>query len=271
MFKPLHLTVLTMLLLAWTAAGAAAETMSGAPQDFVGAAGLAAPNPPVGLDDTLCPIHDPGRASRDIIPDACDRATSASVETASAACWEYLAAIGSQDRSAATIEIEPVAGDAAGDLPVARDIAALWNRGQHAEAIDALRRFEEAGARVAVGVSWTGGGRPAGLRAGPDVRIGEPRTDARVVDVDYDATTQNLFTVVGWGTTTSTAYWCNYLSTDHGHIWTTAYEWYTNAGLLKVDAAVVGDWLYVGYVTGEALNEFRVRRCSVTDGTVDNV
>ncbi len=275
MFLRLHVKILiasaAALVLCWAAASAETISASGAPPGFEGRPSAPAPSLPLGLDDALSPISGAARGSSAVIPDACDLATFEESEPPHLACWEFLGAIAPGDRDAASIEIEPLARDAARDLPTALEIADLWNSGRHAGAIAALRQFEEAGARVAVGVSWVEGRAPSGLRAGgPDVRIGAPRDNASWVDVDYDAQTGNLFSVVGWGGTTGTVYWTNNISPDHGSTWTQTYEWYTSVGLIKVDAAVVGDWLYVGYVNGEDLSAVRLRRCYVTTGAVDN-
>lgn len=89
------------------------------------------------------------------------------------------------------------------------------------------------------------------------------------MDIDYDADTGHIFSVIGWGSLTGSAQWTTNISTDHGNTWAETYEWYTTSGLIAVDAAMVADWLYVGYVTGEAANEFRLRRCRVANGTSD--
>jgi hypothetical protein len=252
-----------------TTVGAATESASGAPAGFVGGPSASAPSLPVGLDDTLRRISESAAANTAATSEVCDPAVPEVSEPRFIACWEYLSAIAPQARADASIEIEPLAADVTRDLPVALEIAALWNSGRHAESIDALRQFEDAGARVAVGVSWAAGAAPTVLREGPDVRLGAPDTGAHHVDIDYDATTGNVFSVVGWGSTTGEATWDNHISTDHGSTFTRAYEWFTVSGLTEVDAAVVDEWLYVGYLTGEATNQMRVRRCSVADGTVD--
>jgi len=130
------------------------------------------------------------------------------------------------DGGAASIEIELLTEHGAGELTSAGNIAGLWNSSRHAEAIDVLRRFETAGARVAVGVSW--------------------------------------------GTGTGEARWTNNFSWTHGSTWTETYAWFSSIGIVDVDAAVVGDWLYVGYIAGGHGDEVRVRRCHVADGRVDN-
>ncbi len=196
--------------------------------------------------------------------------TSQQPERAMGAASEFLAGIPQENRRAASIEIELLTEQGAGDLTTAGNIAGLWNSGRHAEAIEVLRRFEAAGARVAVGVSWAAGGAPAGTRELTDVRIGAPRNDARTVDIDFDAETEHGFSVARWGTGTGEAHWTNNFSWTHGSTWTETYAWFSSIGIVDVDAAVVGDWLYVGYIAGGHEDEVRVRRCHVAHGRVDN-
>jgi len=75
--------------------------------------------------------------------------------------------------------------------------------------------------------------------------------------------------VIGWDSTTEDAWWTVNISTDHGATWAETYEWYTTTGLSDVDGAVVGDWFYVGYVSGPDSSEVRVRRFRITDGSTD--
>jgi hypothetical protein len=91
------------------------------------------------------------------------------------------------------------------------------------------------------------------------------------VSVDFDAQTGHLFSVIQWGTTTGTSAWTANISTDRGATWEETYVWTSSVGIIDVDAAVVDDYLYVGYVVGNTTSELRVRRCRVSDGTVDGL
>jgi hypothetical protein len=259
-------------------------TPAGAPADYRGVP-VAVPRPASGLDDMLQPSH--GAMPPAAVPaDASDLAVSPPARSAATALWQRLTDLALSQRLHAVIDLELGAGAGTADRRAAADALGLWNAGRFEEAIAALRTFEEAGGRYALGIAWKPGTGPAVLGSGPaspsrgaavlgggtDVRIGGTRVGGRITNLDFDAQTGHLFSVVGWGPTTGgAAYWTVNISLDNGATWTEAYAWYAGAtaGLIDVSAAVVGDYVYVGYVPGDYTSEFRVRRNLVSNGASD--
>lgn len=239
--------------------------ISGAPPGWESSVGSISTVPP-GLDDTLRPLlARSGTVAATL--DASDTSEPGNGELATSALWEQLAALPPEVRGQAVIELEPGPGVGPIDLHAAREASALWNHGRHQQAIEKLRGLEEAAVPLGLGIAWKDRA-PAGVRTLGDVRIGGTRTDGLTVSVDFDAQTGHLFSVVQWGTTATSAWTAN-ISADRGATWEETYVWTSTVGIIDVDAAVVDDYLYVGYVAGNTMSELRTRRCRVSDGTVD--
>ncbi|MFN8178024.1 MAG: T9SS type A sorting domain-containing protein [bacterium] len=184
--------------------------------------------------------------------------------------WERLSAIPRAACGDASIELEPLGETDAADLITMRRVAALWNRGVPEQAVTLLRQLEESGAPMGLGISWKHG-TPSALRDGVDVRIGPTHADGEVACLDFDAATGHLFAVVRWGSTTGVSSWTVNMSSTHGHTWTETYSYNSSVGIVDVDAAVVGGYVYIGYIVGNATSEVRTRRSTVSDGVSDSV
>jgi hypothetical protein len=234
------------------------------------APGTIAPNRevPAGLDDAFVPF----------VPQAPVGATPADARETQAehraddtplALWEQLASLGADERANADIEIELAAGAARPAYEQAAEIAALWEGGAYDAAIEQLRALERTGAPAGLGLAWRVPVGPGGQRL-TDIRIGGTRSDAQTMNLDFDAQNGNLFMVVRWGSTTGTSAWTMNTSTDDGLTWSETYVFASSVGLVDVDCAVVDDYVYVGYVVGNADAEARIRRCLVSTGAVDN-
>jgi len=220
------------------------------------------PTPAIGLDDTLAPLQDPGHPDA---PEICDPAPQSAAPGILA--WQRLSAIAAD--CAACIELEPADDARPARLALLRGIARLWNQGRRGEAIRDLRAIEEGGGHVGLGIQWPPEGAPGRFRDGVDHRIGSPRTDARTVALDFDEETGNLFSVIRWQGDPSDSYWTVNLSTDHGDTWTETFSFFSSVGIVDTDAAVVGDWVYTGYVVGNAPAQLRVRRAMAANGASD--
>ena len=79
----------------------------------------------------------------------------------------------------------------------------------------------------------------------------------------------NLFSVLRYDVGGATWYWSANISTDNGQTWQETYEWWASYEIQDVSAAVVDDYLYVGYVAGVTFVDARVRRCFVSNGSID--
>jgi len=72
------------------------------------------------------------------------------------------------------------------------------------------------------------------------------------------------------GSFPTTRYWSVNISTDNGQTWQETYQWSGDSEIRDVSAVVVDDYLYVGYVVTSAIDEARMRRCLVSDGSIDS-
>lgn len=261
------LFVLGAVLLLVSAAGATSwPSVSGTPPDWVGPPASATPAIPAqGTDDLQQPHWDLSRPAQ-VSPDARE-ATVAASPTATWA-WQRLETI---DPSLAHIEVELRGEASAADQAAAREIERLWNGQQRAQAITALRSLEEPGLLLGLGIAWGPSGCPMGARDEMDVRIGATETNAHSFSLDYDEQSGHVFAVIQWGGPGDNATWGIYLSSDGGLTWTETYSWWSSLGILDVSAAVVDDWVYIGYLATMHEPEVRTRRCHVSDGSVDAV
>lgn len=222
---------------------------------------------PAGLDDALVPtgtetLVGPDRA------DARDTAAEAEPVATPLALWEQMACLDQGQRANAEIELELGGAASRADRDAAARIAELWNSGDYDAALALLRALEDAGVSPALGIAWRvpleyGGPRFA------DVRIGGTRTEAQTLNLDFDAQTGHVFSIVRWGSTTGTSAWTMNISTDGGVTWSESYSFSSSVGMIDVDCAVVDDYVYVAYVAGNASNEARMRRCLVSTGAID--
>ena len=73
-------------------------------------------------------------------------------------------------------------------------------------ALAELRAMEEAGVPLAVGIAWIEP-LPLGDLRMNDLRIGGTRSDAQTMNLDFDASSGNVFAIVRWGSTTGTSAW----------------------------------------------------------------
>lgn len=242
---------------------------SGAPEGWLGTrCPSVTPAPPSGLDDAFHPLEALTGPFAGLF-DTRDVVNPLPVGE-SAPLWLRLETIAREPGRLPRIEIEP--GSAAGPVrpASAQRIAALWNGGEPRRAIEALRDLEDSGAELSLGIDGSAAIHPGQFRNGTDIRLGT-RTGARCAALDFDAQSGHVFSVVQWGSTTAESHWTVHLSADHGATWSQTYEFVSNVGLVDVDAVVVDDWLYVGYVVGNAADEFRMRRFDVNDGRSDTV
>ncbi len=189
--------------------------------------------------------------------------------------WQILEEMSPLDKDNAILQLECDAVEAA-------EIESLWNSGNYSTAINVLHVLEDGGLQIAFGISWKQPKSVSSLSqelatpksiAGGNVQVGS-RSGPIESHSDFDAESGNLFIVSSSYDTNSTWWgWNVYISSDHGQTWQETYDWrgVTPGTYPDVSAAVVDDFLYVGYVSPSTLTEARLRRLQVSDGAVDNV
>jgi len=178
---------------------------------------------------------------------------------------ELLEAIDVTRRGTVTIEVEPINPV---DEAAASAIDSNWRFGDYEAAFDRLRTLESEGRVVGVGIDWGAGGAPLKDWT-QDKRVGGTRTEAQNLNLDFHAASENLFSVIRWGSTTGTSAWTVNLSTDYGETWTETYTFASGVGLINVAATVAADFVYIAYVAGNATDEARLRRASAITGGID--
>lgn len=259
--------VISLLSFAGFGAGAAGqEDQSGASAGRRPEVGRLA-RVPVGFDDALTPIDVRAHPGSNAVG-MCDTAAVGEPVDSRLALWQQLASLDQGQRANAEIELELGAGARDADRAAAARIADLWNSGAHDAALAQLRALENAGVSPALGITWR-----VPLAWGSDrmndVRVGDTRTEAQAMNIDFDAQTGYVFAIVRWGSTTGTSAWTMNISTDGGITWSESYAYASSVGLIDVDCAVVDDYVYVAYVAGNAADEARMRRCLVSTGGID--
>jgi len=176
--------------------------------------------------------------------------------------WERLEAFGPDDKANAVIDLETGDGVAAPDAEAIKNAESLWNSGVFAQAIAEIRILEESGTDLAAGISWK---TPKAVESpdwmDSDVRIGA-RTNIGETDLDFDAQNGNQFAVLRYS-----GDWSVNISTDGGETWQETYTW--GGSVDDTSAAVVDDYLWVGYVFSSANDQGRMRRFNVSNGLVD--
>jgi hypothetical protein len=191
--------------------------------------------------------------------------------TAYAPMWERLERLDLSERDNAQIQLEVAEDLPATMLGQVRTVEGLWNSGNFDAAIEALRGLEAEGLDVALGISWK---IPVALDSlewfDDDVRI-TARKNAGENHLDYDAQTGNLFAVVKRVGGDSPRWTAN-ISQNGGRTWQETYTWSAPNEIIDVSAAVVDQYLYIGYVGIDAFGDAstaRIRRCFVSNGAVD--
>ncbi|GMU83969.1 MAG: hypothetical protein AMXMBFR47_38390 [Planctomycetota bacterium] len=218
-------------------------------------------------DDAFVPVNARALPGPNL-PDPRDTVQEALPPAPTLALSEQLSGLDAQLRANAEIELEFGRDATNADRTAGIEIATLWNSGQYERALEQLRSLEASGVPLAMGIAWREPLPPGGLRVA-DVRVGGTRAEAQTMNLDFDAQTGNLFTIVRWGTTTGTSAWTMNTSSNGGLTWSETYAFPSSAGLIDVDLAVVDDYVYVAYVAGNATSEARLRRCLVSTGAVD--
>lgn len=173
-----------------------------------------------------------------------------------------LAELGTDDRANARIEVELFDDARSADHDRARKAEQLWAAGDHTTAISMIQQLEET-AGVDIGIEWKAPLPSYAPEFANDIRLGT-RLDATMVALDYDAASGNLFAVVHWEE--APARWAVYISTDDGSTWVETYSWGTSGW---ADGVVAGGYFWVGYLLASDLTNGRLRRFSLTDGSVD--
>ena len=187
-------------------------------------------------------------------------------QTTPAALSQQLESLSQEQRENSLIELEASSDMASSYERELESAQSLWNSGQFDSAIDMIRVLEESGKSLAVGITWKAPeDEISATWAARDTRIGS-RTNVDKTCLDYDAQSGNLFALV-----CENSYWAVNISKDKGKTWQETYEWYSGGPDVRdVSAAVVGEYLWVGYLGGDIeFHHGRMRRFSVSTGAVD--
>jgi len=216
------------------------------------------------VDDARSPISREVRTGPELV-DARDTAAATAPAEETVGLWEQLDRLTPARRANAAIELELSGAASQADHDATVRIADSWNRGDYEHALSRLRQLEEAGASLGLGVAWRV--PPAALAT--DGRIGDTRTEAQTMSLDYDEQSGAVFAVLRWGSTTGGGAWTVNRSPDGGLTWVETYTFSSSTGIIDVDAVVVDDYVYIAYVAGNATDEARIRRCFVSTGGID--
>jgi len=186
--------------------------------------------------------------------------------------WQKLDKMNSQDKTNAQIQLETNGALSAATVKKITDIENLWNSAQYTSAIDLLKSLEQGGLKdLAVGVCW----KQPKLLSGPldwgvDVQV-ETRGATQETCMDFHSSTGNMFAHTLRNTTTANnACWTINISTNGGATWSETYNWFSSKNCIDTSASVVGDYLYIGYVSGSNTSDAHLRRAFASDGSIDS-
>jgi len=187
--------------------------------------------------------------------------------------WRMLGEMTSQDRSNAQIQIETHETLPVSTVQKIKNVENLWNSAQYNAAITVLKSLEQEGVKdLAVGVCWKAPKLLSGpLDWGVDVQV-ETRGDTQETCMDFHDSTGNIFAHTRRNTTASdNSCWTINISTNGGATWSETYFWWSSiASCIDTSASVVGDYVYIGYVTGSNTSDAHLRRVFASDGSVDS-
>jgi hypothetical protein len=263
-----------------TAIGAQAEgaitnalpEQSGAPAHSIATPHSVAP--PLQANDREAPL---AQAPAVVQPSAADMAkratTSANASVARLTIVERLSALRSTGRTDAFIEVQVSDITLPPQKTDAQSAERLWNTGDIERAITMLEQLEAAGALAGVAVNWIAPQEAVSeSERGVDVRIGENPgeylTGATRTALDFHTGTGNAYAIVAWGDM-----WTVERSPNMTTTWFETSRFITTGEITDLDAAVVGDYLYINYIDTAAgtygARMSRVRRCHVASGAQD--
>jgi len=186
--------------------------------------------------------------------------------------WQQLERLDPDDRSNASIQIEVPASLATPTLLEIRKVEHLWNSGAFDAALRLLRGLERPGlSKLSMGISWKTPRAVTSGKWGGDVQIESEGTAAQTC-IDFEDGTGNLFVVVRRAGGNDPRWTLN-MSTDGGETWAETYTWTSSYGeVTDTNAAVVDEYLYIGYVATDLVASYsaaRMRRASTNDGSID--
>ncbi len=184
--------------------------------------------------------------------------------------WKGLDKLSFSDKQNALIQLEVPPDLSAILLKQVEEIEELWKSGNFEQAIERLRSLEESGGlgNIAVGISWKVPIMASEPKWGTDVRIGLREWIVKPC-LDFHDDTGNLFAVLKRGDD-DPRFTVN-ISTDGGQTWQETFTYNGSYEIIDLYAAVVADYLYVGYVYAQAPDRARIRRFFTSNGEVDNV
>jgi hypothetical protein len=187
--------------------------------------------------------------------------------------WEHLATFDQTMRENAVIELELGLGATARHEAAAASIVELWNTGQCAAALEALRALEEAGVPAAVGLAWKA---PVpvdkGFGLGADVRIGSPNVGAAQVLVEGSEAFGTTFAAVRWQGWGATPGWSLNISYDYGASWSEVYYWHENTyNVVDIDMVELDNYTGTqGFVDVAFISEIAPDRVLVREFLADD-
>jgi len=183
--------------------------------------------------------------------------------------WKDLGKLSLSDKENALIQLEVPHDLPATWLKQVKEIEELWNSGNFDQAIEHLRSLEESDKirDIAVGISWKVPRMISVPKWGTDVQIGS-RQDIRKPCLDFHDDTGNLFAVLKRSGGVDPKWTVN-ISTDGGQTWQETFYFFGDP-TVDLDASVITDYLYVGYVQSSVPDQARIRRFFVSNGLPDN-
>jgi hypothetical protein len=221
------------------------------------------------MEGNLSTIHTSGQFKTVGIPSNLpEQFDKKSVEGKSNPVSNILRNLSGMDKSNSIIQLEVDKVLSQSMTQSIKNIESKWNNGNIDKAIEELLDFEKQyGANnVAVGISWKVA-KPMTHLKGADVLVSSIM-DVQNYTIDFHEPTGNLFAVLQVVDTSGTNRWTVNISTDGGTSWSETYNWFAGYTINDVNAAIVADYLYIGYIASTGLDG-RIRRCLASDGTID--
>ena len=193
------------------------------------------------------------------------------LSVASEPSWKVLEQMDVAERQNSLINVELSTSASEQAQSIARSIENLWNASQFNEALALFNQLAEKVSwnDIAIGRSWKMPlSNQNGEMWGEDVRIGT-RDSIRTTAFDIHRTSGNLFAILLYHEG-SRDYWSANYSTDGGTTWYETFTWYATYTINSMDAAIVGDYCYVGFSRGPSQDQAFLYRFYVYDGMQTN-
>jgi len=181
--------------------------------------------------------------------------------------WHQLERLTAQQRANAEIMIH-VDHDPSGQLAeMAGRVERSWNAGECDAALNLFRELtrQTSNENIELGISWRTPVAAPNIKRANDVLINEADS-IYIVAYDIDHKTGNMFAILlqeGGGTVCRLS--INF-STDGGLTWAETFSWAAYFMIDDMDAVVIGDYCFMGFIRGSNQYDLWVFRFNVSDG-----